>query len=573
MISIKSYNVFERVQADLIDMRSQPDGQFKWILHLKDHFSKLTFLWPLESKEASNICDGIAFFIMVFSPMRILQMDNGAEFKGVLLYLLRRHGIKIINGNPRHPQSQGLVEQGNGVVKARLAAWMEENDTRHWATGLVEVALGINNDRSTATGLRPYEVVFGRPCNIKDDNWLDHADRQEAGVCNEDGEPEDDEASINFQALAERTDTNNTSASELLGRPLPASDDPPPFTTPTIPTPARIRRELATGIGSSIIDLPALADQPGVLKLQKKAQRQKKKITQTSVQAKGKQRAVADSQSLISTALQAQLIADELLARQLQAADDNIPQSLPSTTGGDAMDVDENVDENFSHQSRYSSPGDTIRISEFSSSLSPAQSPQSSSGGGGNGGAEETDNVASRVDRLTMLTRARQEEARQKQEARFGARFGNKIETFALGQIVALVIPKQDRSSLDQRRMFARVLKRSGHRYQLQTEHGILNRMYTARCVSSVSKFLNENTTIPDKKSKLTLREAARRASKATADNVRCSCKTMPCGKRCGCIKAGKECTIYCHGKDSSCGNEAEGSAFNEMALLERLNA
>ena len=50
-----------------------------------------------------------------------------------------------------------------------------------------------------------------------------------------------------------------------------------------------------------------------------------------------------------------------------------------------------------------------------------------------------------------MLTRARQDEARQKQEGRFGAKYGNKIKTFALGQIVALFIPKQDRSSLDQR--------------------------------------------------------------------------------------------------------------------------
>ena len=121
MISIKSYNVFKRVQADLIDMRSQPDGQFKWILHLKDHFSKLTFLWPLENKTAQNVCDGIAFFIIVFGPMRILQMDNSAEFKGVLLFLLRRHRIRIINGNPRHPQSQGLVKQGNSVVKSQLA--------------------------------------------------------------------------------------------------------------------------------------------------------------------------------------------------------------------------------------------------------------------------------------------------------------------------------------------------------------------------------------------------------------------------------------------------------------------
>ena len=97
--------------------------------------------------------------------------------------------------------------------------------------------------------------------------------------------------------------------------------------------------------------------------------------------------------------------------------------------------------------------------------------------------------------------------------------------------------------------------------------------MYTIRYISLVSKFLNKNTTIPDTKSKLTLREAARRASKVIVDRVRCSCKTILYSKRCGCIKAGKGCTIYCHGPDSSCGNEAEGSTFNEIALLEQLNA
>ncbi len=39
------------------------------------------------------------------------------NFKGVLLILLQRYGIKVINGRPRHPQTQGLVEQANGVMK------------------------------------------------------------------------------------------------------------------------------------------------------------------------------------------------------------------------------------------------------------------------------------------------------------------------------------------------------------------------------------------------------------------------------------------------------------------------
>ena len=36
---IKVHSVFERIQIDLIDMTT-PDGEYKWILHIVDHFSK-----------------------------------------------------------------------------------------------------------------------------------------------------------------------------------------------------------------------------------------------------------------------------------------------------------------------------------------------------------------------------------------------------------------------------------------------------------------------------------------------------------------------------------------------------
>ena len=41
------------------------------------------------------------------------------SFKGALLILLRKYGIQIINGEPRSPETQGLVEQANGVVEAK----------------------------------------------------------------------------------------------------------------------------------------------------------------------------------------------------------------------------------------------------------------------------------------------------------------------------------------------------------------------------------------------------------------------------------------------------------------------
>ena len=45
-----------RVQVDLIDFRSRPDGEYKWIMHVRDHFSKFSWAYPLKSKCASEVC-------------------------------------------------------------------------------------------------------------------------------------------------------------------------------------------------------------------------------------------------------------------------------------------------------------------------------------------------------------------------------------------------------------------------------------------------------------------------------------------------------------------------------------
>lgn len=74
-------------------MRHEPSDQFKWILHIKDHFTKYTQLYALQSKEAEPIAKAFLQFIGAFLPPKIVQTDNGREFKGALLILLRQYGI------------------------------------------------------------------------------------------------------------------------------------------------------------------------------------------------------------------------------------------------------------------------------------------------------------------------------------------------------------------------------------------------------------------------------------------------------------------------------------------------
>ena len=160
---IVSNCTLERVQIDLVHMRAIPDGDFQWILHIKDHFSKFSSLYALKRKTAQEVYDKMSEWIGIVGAPRIIQCDNGNEFKGVLLLLLQIHSIQLINSRPRHPQSQGLVEQANGVMKLKLRNWMQHNKSSKWKNALPDVALAINRQAHSSLGGRmPYEIFFGR---------------------------------------------------------------------------------------------------------------------------------------------------------------------------------------------------------------------------------------------------------------------------------------------------------------------------------------------------------------------------------------------------------------------------
>jgi hypothetical protein len=79
---------FKRLQIDLIDIQHESSGNYTWILHIKDYFSKYSMLYPLHSKHASPIAACISEFIKHLFLPQIVQCNKGKEFKGALLILL-----------------------------------------------------------------------------------------------------------------------------------------------------------------------------------------------------------------------------------------------------------------------------------------------------------------------------------------------------------------------------------------------------------------------------------------------------------------------------------------------------
>ena len=66
-----------RAQVDLIDMRRQPDGDFKWVIVYKDLLKKFVQLRPVKLNRVPEIAYQLLDIFSIFGAPSILQSDNG----------------------------------------------------------------------------------------------------------------------------------------------------------------------------------------------------------------------------------------------------------------------------------------------------------------------------------------------------------------------------------------------------------------------------------------------------------------------------------------------------------------
>ena len=67
----------------------------------------------------------------------------------------------MINGKPRHSQSQGSVERANQDVEKILNCWKVDNKSTAWSKGLRFVQYMKNARMHSGIGRTPFEAHFG----------------------------------------------------------------------------------------------------------------------------------------------------------------------------------------------------------------------------------------------------------------------------------------------------------------------------------------------------------------------------------------------------------------------------
>jgi transposase InsO family protein len=149
-----------------MDFTSQPDEVYQYVLQVKDHFSRMIWLYALADRTSDEVARCMREWFADNGSPGAVYCDNGTEFQGDFDDLVKNRSppIRVIRGRAYHPESQGTVEVHNREFKRHLAALRIERGVLGWVK-LLPVIQEITNTTGSHMlphHITPFEVWFGR---------------------------------------------------------------------------------------------------------------------------------------------------------------------------------------------------------------------------------------------------------------------------------------------------------------------------------------------------------------------------------------------------------------------------
>jgi hypothetical protein len=155
----------ERWALDCINMVSYAssnggvDRGTKFILTVVDYFSRKVWLRPLQNQTAIIVRNALRSVVEESKTYpKIIQADNGSEFKGETSEWMKEHDIVYIKTLSYSPESNGLVEGKNKIVRKILREIMIRQNSRNWTNHLQTCAELMNTQRNGTTKSNPNDI-------------------------------------------------------------------------------------------------------------------------------------------------------------------------------------------------------------------------------------------------------------------------------------------------------------------------------------------------------------------------------------------------------------------------------
>ena len=185
VIPLVSTKPLVHLQVDLQDYTNKPSNQFRYLFVVIDTFTRYVWTKKITAKTAvkcrqafENILGEIEQVIaqQFYSPVRIVQTDQGAEFQGAFTNFLQAKGIRHQISLAYTPESQAIVERANGTLKSIMGS-INLLQGGNWGENIELATELYNNSYHSTIKMNPAEALFNLDPNEQDQLKTDLRDK------------------------------------------------------------------------------------------------------------------------------------------------------------------------------------------------------------------------------------------------------------------------------------------------------------------------------------------------------------------------------------------------------------
>lgn len=167
VITTTATYAFEKVFLDLVGPLDKDIDNNNYILTLQCELTKFVEAYPLNNKETVTVARAfVNNFILRFGIPKIIASDKGTEFmSSTMTEVCKLLKIEKLNSTSYHHQSIGSLENTHKHLNSFLRIQCD-NYSETWSHWLPFWCFTFNNTVHTSTKYAPFELVFGKPCDI-----------------------------------------------------------------------------------------------------------------------------------------------------------------------------------------------------------------------------------------------------------------------------------------------------------------------------------------------------------------------------------------------------------------------
>jgi hypothetical protein len=157
---------WNKLAVDTVGPLEVTSEKNKYMLSCQDNLSKYLVAVPLQSQTAEETAEKLVkFIILIYGIPSTILTDQGANFcADVFRRLCTLLKIEKVQTTAYHPESNGALERAHATLMNYLRCYV--NSKQEWDQLLPFACFSYNTTPHSITRYTPYEILFGRKCNI-----------------------------------------------------------------------------------------------------------------------------------------------------------------------------------------------------------------------------------------------------------------------------------------------------------------------------------------------------------------------------------------------------------------------